>query len=274
MPAAAYAVALVIAMTAKDALALYEPINVYKPLGEGIGVVDGPVVHLSYPGLPFLRIPFTTRMTIVELRSGDLWLHSPTAYTPELAQELSKLGRIAHLVSPNPLHYEHVAVWKEHYPDAVAWASPGVLKRAKAHGIAVRFDRELDAGAIPEEWKRDLRQAVIRGALLDEFVFFHEASKTLIVTDTIQNFELDKIRQPYRALVWAARAYAPYAQAPIDLRLTFLFNRKEIRDAVQEMLSWRPDRIILGHGKCIEHDAPKALAFAFRFALRRAVFKS
>ena len=112
-------------------------------------------------------------------------------------------------MSPIPLHYEHVAVWKEHFPDAIAWASPGVLKRAKAHGIAVRFDRELNAGAIPEEWKRDLRQAVIRGALLDEFVLFHEASKTLIVTDTIQNFELDKIRQPYRALVWAARAYAP-----------------------------------------------------------------
>ncbi|MGA9421418.1 MAG: DUF4336 domain-containing protein [Rhodanobacteraceae bacterium] len=258
-------------MTSGDPIALYEPINVYKPLAERIGIVDGPLVYMSYPGLPFLHFPFPTRMTVARLQRGDLWLHSPTAWTPELAKALSTLGRIAHLVSPNPLHYEHVAAWKKHFPEAVAWASPGVLERAKARGIPVRFDRELDAAAVPEEWTRDLKQTVIAGSLLDEFVFFHEASKTLIVTDTIQNFELDKVRQPYRALVWIARAFAPHAQAPIDLRATFLFKRKQIRNAVQEMLSWQPQRIILSHGKCIEHDAPKALAFAFRFALRRGI---
>lgn len=255
-------------MKAHDRIMLYEPINVYKPWGERIGIVDGPVVYMSYPGLPFLHFPFPTRMTVVKLHNGDLWLHSPTAYTPELGEELSKLGRIAHLVSPNLLHYANIAAWKEHFPEAIAWASPGVLKRAKARGIAVRFDRELDPGAIPEEWQHDLRHTVVPGKLLDEFVFFHDVSKTLIVTDTIQNFELDKMRQPYRSLVWIARAYAPRAQAPIDLRSTFLFNKKEIRKAVQEMLSWHPERIILSHGKNIESDAPKAIEFAFRFALR------
>ena len=258
----------VMAMTSSDPKLLYEPINVFKPLDEGIGIVDGPLVHMNFPGLPFLRFPFTTRMTIVRLRGDDLWLHSPTAFTPELAEELSKLGRIAHLVSPNCLHYAHVATWRNHFPTAVAWASPGVLKRAKAHGTEVRFDRELIAGHMPDEWKHDLRQVVIPGSLLDEFVFFHRASKTLIVTDTIQNFELGKMRQPYRTLVWAARAYAPYAQAPLDLRATFVFKKTQIRRTVREMLAWHPKRIILSHGKCIDHDAPKALAFAFRFALR------
>ena len=42
-----------------------------------------------------------------------------------------------------------------------------------------------------------------------QVVFFHGASKTLVLADTIQNFELDKIRQPYRALICAARTYAP-----------------------------------------------------------------
>lgn len=257
-------------MTSKSPFELYQPINVYKPLGEDIGIVDGPLVYMSYPGLPFLHFPFTTRMTVVKFRSGGLWLHSPTALTPALADTLPKLGPIAHLVSPNLLHYAHIKEWKDHFPNAVAWASPGVLKRAQARGIAVRFDRELDAREIPDEWRNDLRQAVIPGSLLDEFVFFHDASKTLIVTDTIQNFELDKIRQPYRALVWAARAYAPRGQAPIDLRSTFFFKRKQIRGVVQEMLSWQPQRIILSHGKCIDHDARKALEFAFRFALRGA----
>ena len=256
-------------MKANDHIALYEPINVYKPWGEGIGIVDGSLVYMSYPGLPFLHFPFPTRMTVVKLANGELWLHSPTEFTPELAESLSRMGRIAHLVSPNLLHYANIAAWKEHFPKAIAWASPGVLKRAQSQRIEVHFDRELDAAAIPEVWTGDLKQTVVPGKLLDEFVFFHEASRTLIVTDTIQNFELEKMGQPARTLIWLARAYAPHGQIPLDLRATFLFNKKQIRKAVQEMLSWQPKRIILSHGKNIEHNAPEAIRFAFRFALRQ-----
>ena len=78
----------------KNAIALYEPINTYKPLADNIGTVDGPLAYMSYPGLPFLSIPFPTRMTVVNLANGDLWLHSPTAYTPELAGTLSQMGRV------------------------------------------------------------------------------------------------------------------------------------------------------------------------------------
>lgn len=258
-------------MKANDNVALYEPINVYKPWDERIGIVDGSLVYMSYPGLPFLHFPFPTRMTVVTLQNGDLWLHSPTDYTPELAEALSKLGRIAHLVSPNLLHYANIAAWKDHFPEAIAWASPGVLKRAKSQGIDVTFDRELEAGTIPEAWKNDLKQTVVPGKLLDEFVYFHDVSKTLIVTDTIQNFELDKLGQPARALVWLARAYEPHGQIPLDMRLTFLSNKKEIRKTAQEMLSWQPERIILSHGKNIDTNAAETIKFAFRFALPRGL---
>ncbi len=250
----------------KDAVTLYEPIDTYKPLAEGIGIVDGPLVFMRYPGLPFLTIPFPTRMTIVRLPSGDLWLHSPTRYTPALAAELQKLGRVKHLVSPNLLHYAHLQEWKDRFPDALVWASPRVRERARARGAEVAFDRDLGAEA-PAEWQGTLAQAVFPGMFLDEVVFFHTASRTLILTDTIQNFELDKLKQPYRFLVWAARAYAPRGQMPIDLRSTFLLKKREAAPVVRAMLSWKPERIILSHGACIQHDADAALRFAFRFAL-------
>ena len=147
-------------------------------------------------------------------------------------------------------------------------------KRAKSQHIDVRFDRELDPGAIAEAWEDDLRQAVVPGKLLDEFVFFHDSSKTLIVTDTLQNFDLEKLPQPARTIVWAARAHAPHARIPADLRLAFLFDKGRIRKAVEEMLSWQPQRIILSHGKKVGHDAPAVLRFAFRFALRRGILRS
>ena len=253
-------------MTFKNEVSLYEPINTYKPVAEGIGMVDGPLVYMAYPGLSFLKIPFTTRMTVVRLSNGDLWLHSPTAYTEELADALSKLGRIAHLVSPNFIHYAHIAEWKEHFPDAIAWASPHVKERAASQEVDVRFDRDLGSEA-PAEWADVLKQTIIPGTLMDEVVFFHEDSKTLILADTIQNFELNKIRQPYRFLVWAARAYAPRGQMPIDLRSTFYPKKREVGEAVKTILSWKPERILLSHGKCIDGDAQKALTWAFRFAL-------
>ena len=252
----------------KNAVGLYEPILTYKPLADGIGIVDGPLVYMSYPGLSFLSIPFPTRMTVVRLANGDLWLHSPVKYTPELAEELRSLGRVAHLVSPNMLHYAHIMEWKRAFPEALTWASPHVRDRAKGQGIEVEFDRDLGT-EIPEEWQGDLQQVIIPGSVVSEVAFFHIRSKTLILTDTIQNFELDKIRQPYRFLVWAARAYSPHGQMPIDLRSTFRMRRTEFVAAIHQMLSWQPERIIMSHGKVIEHDADKAFRFAFRQAIEK-----
>lgn len=79
---------------------LYDPINVYKPLAPDIGVVDGPFEYLNVAGVR-LPLPFTTRMTVVCLSDGDLFLHSPVKFDEGLAKELRRLGRVRHLVSPN-----------------------------------------------------------------------------------------------------------------------------------------------------------------------------
>src|SRR5262245_5274858 len=54
---------------------LYEPINVYKPVAPDIGIVDGPFEYLTVGGIR-LPLPFTTRMTVVRLSNGGLFLHS------------------------------------------------------------------------------------------------------------------------------------------------------------------------------------------------------
>jgi len=250
-----------------NAISLYEPVNVYKPAAEGIGFVDGPLVRMSYPGLSFLKIPFPTRMTVVKLSTGEVWLHSPIAYVASLARAISQIGPIRHIVSPNKLHYAHIREWKAAFTDATVWASPGVRDRARSRNIDVAFDADL-SGESPAEWRHEMKQAVIQGDFMDEVVFFHAPSRTLIVADAIENFELEKIKQPYRFLVWATGACHPHGQMPIDLRATFWPKRREVRTAVEEIISWRPERIILSHGRCIEAGADDALRFAFRWALQ------
>ncbi len=72
----------------------YEPLNTPKPVADNIWVVDGEAIS-------FYGLPFTTRMTIVRLSNGDLFIHSPIALTKALRQQVELLGTVRHLVSPN-----------------------------------------------------------------------------------------------------------------------------------------------------------------------------
>ena len=125
---------------------LYDPINTLKPVGEDLWVVDGPIVRMVFLGA---SEPFPTRM-VVRLANGDRFLWSPTEPDEGLRKEIDALGAVRHLVSPNKLHYVHVCAWKRAYPEATAWASPGVRERAASRGAEeVCFDPDLTDG--PEE---------------------------------------------------------------------------------------------------------------------------
>jgi Domain of unknown function (DUF4336) len=140
---------------------LYEPINVYRPLAPDIGIVDGPFEYLTIGGIR-LPLPFTTRMTVVRLSNGDLFLHSPIKFDERLATALDRLGTVRHLVSPNQFHYAHIGEWARTYPEATAWASPRVRQRARARHVDIDFTRDLDATA-PEEWREEIEQLLFPG---------------------------------------------------------------------------------------------------------------
>jgi hypothetical protein len=236
---------------------LYDPINVYKPLASNIGVVDGPFEYLTVAGIR-LPLPFTTRMTVVRLANGELFLHSPIAFDEKLAAELRALGTVGHLISPNQFHYAHIGEWTKAFPDAVAWASPGVRQRARARHLNVNFTKDLDPHP-PEEWDRDIDQTLVPGGIFKEFVFFHEPSRTLIVTDTIINLELDKITQPWRALTKLSGMYYPHGQIFFGMRLPLLLQRNKAEAAIRKIQSWHPQRIVLSHGRCFDANADEVI---------------
>lgn len=241
---------------------LYEPINTLKPVAENLWIVDGPIVRMAMYGA---RIPFPTRMTIVKLSNGDLWCHSPTTLTPDLQQQINALGPIKHLISPNKIHYAHIDSWVKAYPNAIAWASPGVRERAAQQNIPVTFHADLeDEPAL--EWATDLDQLVFRGSqFMDEVVFFHRHSGTLILADLIENFEVEKVPWQYRWLVKLAGNAEPDGKVPLDLRLTFSGNKEKARDCFQRMRAWNPEKIILAHGRWYEQNGTAELDRAFRW---------
>jgi hypothetical protein len=109
-------------------VATYDPTGTLKPVAEGVWIVDGPVIRFGYLGL---RFPFPTRMTVVRLADGQLWVHSPTELSSSLKSEINSLGSVKHLIAPNRIHYWWLGDWAKAFPGAVTYAAPGVRKQAR-----------------------------------------------------------------------------------------------------------------------------------------------
>jgi len=239
----------------------YEPLNRPKRVDDNIWVVDGEAIS-------FYGLPYTTRMTIVRLSKGDLFVHSPIALTKELRRQVEKLGTVRHLVSPNWIHYAYISEWAEAYPNTVAWASPGVRGRARKFRSPVVFDRDLGEAA-EKEWSGQIEQMIVHGNVIHhEVVFFHIASKTLILTDLIENFEARNINLWFRPLAWIGGILDPDGKAPLDMRLGFFKGKTDLRGAVQKMIDWQPERVILSHGRWYQRDGVAELRRAFRWVLK------
>ncbi|HEY1774245.1 MAG TPA: DUF4336 domain-containing protein [Gammaproteobacteria bacterium] len=241
---------------------LYRPLNTLKPVAPGIWTVDGPIVSVAQFGL---RFDFPTRMTVIKLEDGGLWCHSPIEPEESLFAAVAALGPVQHLVSPNWLHYVHIATWRRRFPEAIAWASPGVQKRAASQGIPVTFDRDL-TDSPPIEWKDDIDQMFFKGSsVMREVIFFHRASATIIVADLIENFEPTKISGFMRWVAKLGGVMDPDGKMPIDYRFTFLRHKTEARASLEQMLAWNPERVILAHGRCYLEDGAAELRRAFRW---------
>src|SRR5215212_5677025 len=240
---------------------VYEPLNQYKPVARNIGVVDGPFEYLTTAGVR-LPLPFTTRMTVVRLGNGDLFIHSPIAFEPALADRLQAMGTVRHLVSPNQFHYAHIGEWSRAFPGAIAWASPRVRRRARARHVNIDFTRDLAANP-PEDWRGEIDQLLFPGGYFKEIIFFHKASRTLILTDTIINLELDKMSEPWRTAARLTGMYHPYGQLFFGMRLPLLLQRRKAKAAIGQIHSWQPQRIVLSHGRCFEADAAEVIRRIF-----------
>lgn len=212
-----------------------------QPFGEGLWLADGPAVS-------FLRIPYPTRMAVARLAGGALWVWSPIRLDEELRAEIDALGTVAWLVSPNKLHHLFLTDWMQAWPDAAAWASPG-LREKRAD---LDFAGEFGSGAPP--WSEEIDHVVVEGSFaLSEVLFFHRASSTLLACDLVQRFELQGLSAWQRLVLRLDGLVGEHGSTPREWRLSFL-RRAPARAARDRALLWNPERLVVAHGMCAEHE--------------------
>jgi len=238
----------------------YPPLNTLKAAAENVWVVDGPAIHF---GLPLLGMQFPTRMTVVRLSDRRLFIHSPTPLLASLAADVLKLGQPCWIIAPNRLHYWWVTDWQRTFPDAQVYLAPRVEQQARGRVDFRAYSLGHDRGY---PWDPEIATLGISGRYMTEYDFFHHASRTLILTDLIENFESAKLGSWLsRLLTKIGGVRHPDGSMPRDMRTTF--PSPTLRAAVETMMAWNPERVILAHGRWYQTNGAQELRRAFRWLL-------
>jgi hypothetical protein len=218
----------------------------------------GPHLYIANgPPVSFLGIPYPTRMAVVRLANGDLWIWSPIALSPGLESALDALGPVRQIVSPNKIHHLSLPAWAERWPEARLLAPPGLAQKRPE----IPFDGELADGPDPT-WADDIDQVIFHGSFfMEEVVFFHRASRTAIVGDLVQRFDPETLSGWRKLVMRLDGLVGRDGSTPREWRATFL-DRRRARQARERLLDWRPERLVIAHGACAVEDATPILARA------------
>jgi len=205
---------------------------------------------------------YPTRMAVIRLSGGGLFVWSPVALSDELGAAVDGLGDVRYLIAPNSLHHSFLGEWRRAYPAARLYAAPGLRRRRKD----LEFDGDLgDAAA--GEWAEEIDQVVVRGNLITtEVVFFHRQSGTAIFTDLIQHFTPTWFTG-WRALVARLDLMAAAEpEVPRKFRNAFV-NPRAARAALRRILAWPTKRVLMAHAPPVENGGQAFIGRAFQWLL-------
>ena len=205
--------------------------------GSNLWLSDGPVLTAA------LGFQYPTRMAVVRLATGDLWVWSPVALQPVHAQ-VEALGPVRHIVQPSALHDTWIREWRAAYPEARVWGPNFDIVPRSA---------EVDHVTVPNR-------------IANETVFFHHESRTVLICDLLQQLPRDWY-SGWRGLVARLDGMVGAApQMPLKFRMAL---RPGARKAIQKILAWDAQRLVVAHGPPVDQNAAAVLQKAFGFVLRR-----
>jgi uncharacterized protein DUF4336 len=215
-----------------------------QPVATNVWVIDFP---LRVGGLQL-----GTRTTVVRLAGGGLWLHSPGPLQPDQVTALSALGPVQALVAPNAMHHLFLAQNVRAFPQATAYVSPALPAKLKPS-----FPYEILNDEAPALWRDEISQRVVGGLpKLQEVVFCHHASHTLVLTDLA--FHIRHSESWFTRLFMRLNgAYGHFG--PSRIFRSLVKDRSALRSSLDHIRTWDFDRVIVSHGDVFERGGREAM---------------
>jgi hypothetical protein len=206
----------------------------------------------------FFGMPMGTRMTLIKLGDGGLFVHSPVVPDEAVETLIAREGPVRFVIAPNRLHHLYLTPFLAAHPEAELWIVEELAKKRRdltPTGVL---------GNTPEPgWAEEIDQCLFSGSIFqNEAIFLDKPSGTLIVVDLLESVHPS---DPwYYRLV--GRLLGTYERPTLtrDQRLCFR-DRDAARASAERILSWEFDRIILAHGALIERGGKAVFADAMRW---------
>ena len=211
----------------------------------------------------FGGIPLWHRMTVIRLTNGGLVVHSPTRLDLASQEEFQKIGPIVAIVAPSWWHDLYLREYLSAYPDAQLYGAPTLVRWNQSLSFA-----EILGDSAPSLWTHEIDQIHVLGIglFLDEIVFYHRRSRSLVVAYLL--FSLSEKD------AWITRTMGSLVIGPLPgcsfarLYRPAVTDRRRMRTAVERILDWDFDQIIVGHGTVVENNGKEVFRTAFRWLLK------
>lgn len=195
------------------------------------------------------RYPYTHRAVVIRLKDNSLFIISPIHLTNDIRTDIDALGNVKYIVSPNNIHHLHMGDWSQAYPEARLYASPRLDSKRKD----LSFYKTLSTDEPEAEWKDEIDQCIFGSGngFVDEIVFFHRESNTVVFTDMIMDFNPAVFSSISRV---TARLNQMYKHTPRGMQLANMFNRKSLRNSLNTVRNWGAEHLIVAHSPwlCVE----------------------
>lgn len=213
-------------------------------LDRDLGVVDHP---LRVGGLAL-----GTRTTVIRRADGSVALLSPGPLSDEDGAAIAAFGPVRAVVAPNLMHHlflhQALARFGEarlYAPAALAGKQPALRIDGPPAAIADASLRAVDVGGMPK---------------LQETLFIHAPSRTLVATDLVFN-----VRAPAplftRLFMRCNGGFDRFG--PTRICRSMCKDRAAVRAALDRVLDEELDRVIVAHGRVLPAGGKAALRAGF-----------
>jgi hypothetical protein len=207
----------------------------------------------------FSGVRMRARTTVVRLPGDALWVHSPGAPTAEVCAALDALGEVRWIVVPNRFHHLEAPATAARYPKALVVGPKSAEARNPQVKVTTGFDDPAYVRATPE-----LLPIQLGGVpFLEETVFFHPASGSLIAADLL----ISACARDHWTWRFAARIWGRYekTRTPPDVRWNTRANAA-VAESIAQMRTLPVQRILVAHADPITDRPLEQLAEAWSFA--------
>lgn len=202
-------------------------------------------------------VGITLPVRSVVMKSNDrVLLISPIDFSAEQIQQIKNFGKVTDIIAPVLIHHLFIPKAKKLFPAATLWGVAGFHEKRPD----ILWEQVLTEENHPP--CSDIEFLAIKGVpRLNEMVFLHKPTKTLLVSDLVFNLQSP---EGFMAPV-LLRMLGTYKKLNVSRFIQKMVqDRPALQLSLQRILAWDFEGIAMSHGDIVESGGKTRLSQTFQ----------